>query len=117
VPATGILTVTKHITGPAARRHGPIAILVACGGTLENFVFDIPAGRGAGSVTRHFADIPTGLRCTVTETADGGTSRVSAAVIGSGHTVTIPATGSVTVHLTDRFSIRTGPPPPPIVTG
>jgi Domain of unknown function (DUF5979)/Thioester domain len=117
VPATGILTVVKHITGPAARQHGPIAILVSCGGTLEDFTFDIPAGTGTGSLTHHFDDIPTGVGCTVTETADGGTSRVSAAVTGSGHTVTIPAAGTVTVHITDRFTIRTAPPPPPAVTG
>jgi Domain of unknown function (DUF5979) len=117
VDATGILTVIKDITGPAARDHGPIAILVACGGTLENFTFDIPAGRGTGSLTHHFDNIPSGLRCTVTETADGSTSKVSAAVMGGSHTVTIPATGSVTVHVTDKFTIRTAPPPPPAVTG
>jgi Domain of unknown function (DUF5979) len=84
VDATGSLTVIKDITGPVARHHGPIAILVSCGGPLEEFTLDIPAATGPGSVTRHFDNIPAGLRCTVTETATGGTSTVSAAVIG-GH--------------------------------
>jgi Domain of unknown function (DUF5979) len=117
VDATGILTVTKHITGPDAHQHGRIAILVACGGTLENFTFIIPAHTGPGFVTRHFDQLPPGARCTVTETATGGTSKVSVAATGRSHTVTIPAAGSVTVHVTDTFTIRTAPPPPPAVTG
>jgi len=117
VDATGILTVTKRITGPAARQHGLIAILVACGGTLENFTFIIPAHTGPGLFTHHFGEIPSGLRCTVRETATGGTSRASVAAAGTSHTVTIPAAGTVTVHITDRFTIRTAPAPRPTVTG
>ena len=39
----GFLKVTKTIAGRAARKHGRIAILVACGGPLYDFVFRIPA--------------------------------------------------------------------------
>ncbi|MBV9363568.1 MAG: hypothetical protein JOY89_04980, partial [Solirubrobacterales bacterium] len=117
VDASGILTVTKHITGPAAHRHGRIAILVACGGTLENFTWIIPARTGPGLFTRHFGELPPGARCTVRETATGGTGRVSVAAAGPSHTVTIPANRTVTVHLTDRFTIRSAPAPRPVVTG
>jgi hypothetical protein len=117
VDAMGILTVIKHITGPAARLHGRIAILVACGGTLENFTFIIPAVTGPGFVTRHFDQLPPEARWTVTETATGGTANVSVAATGTSHTVTIPDAGPVTVRLTDTFTIRTPPPPPPAVTG
>jgi Domain of unknown function (DUF5979)/Thioester domain len=113
VEATGSLTVIKHITGPAARHHGRIAILVTCGGPVEDFVFEIPAGTGPGSVTRRFNNIPAGVRCAVTETADGHTNAV-AVVASGGRTVTIPATGSATVRLTDSFTVR---PPTPTVTG
>jgi hypothetical protein len=101
--ASGTLTVIKHIAGPGARRHGRIAILVACGGPLNTFSFIIPAHTGPGSVMRHFDNIPAGSRCKVTETADGETNTVAVAARG-GRTVTLPATGTVTVHLTDRFT-------------
>jgi len=114
--ATGTLTVIKHITGPAARHHGRIAILVACGGPLEDFAFDISARTGPGSVTRHFDNIPAGSRCNVRETADGHTNTVAVVASGS-HTVTVPATGSVTVHLTDTFAVKAAVAPAPIVTG
>ena len=113
---TGSLTVIKHITGPAARHHGRIAILVACGGPVFDFAFDIPARTGPGSVTRHFGNIPAGSRCNVTETADGHTNSV-AVVASASHTVTIPATGSATVRLTDRFTVKAAPAPRPVVTG
>ena len=116
VAATGILTVVKHISGPAARHHGRIAILVTCGGPLEAFSFDIPPGTGPGSVTRHFDYIPSGLRCQVVETAKGHTNAV-AVTASSSRTATIPATGSATVRLTDSFTMRTPAPPPPTVTG
>ncbi len=115
VDATGMLTVIKHITGPAARDHGRIAIMVDCGGPLEVFTFVIPAHTGTGFVTRHFNYIPSGLRCTVRETADGHTNTVAVAASGS-HTVTISASGNVTVHRTDRFVVK-ATPPFPVVTG
>ncbi|MBV9192973.1 MAG: thioester domain-containing protein [Solirubrobacterales bacterium] len=116
VDATGSLTVIKHITGPAARRHGPIAILVACGGPVEDFAFEIRARTGPGSVTRHFDNIPAGSHCNVKETANGHTNTVAVTASGSGR-VTIPARGSATARLTDRFSVRVAPAPRPSVTG
>lgn len=104
VDATGILTVTKHITGPAAHDHGRIAILVACGGTLENFTFIIPAGTGPGVYIHHFDELPPGSVCHVIETENGRTGTVGVAASGSGRTVTIPASGSASVSLTDRFT-------------
>jgi Domain of unknown function (DUF5979)/Thioester domain len=109
----GSLTVTKTIAGPAARQHGPIAILVACGGPLNDFSFVIPAHTGPGSSSRHFDGIPAGSRCTVTETADGHTNTLAVVATG-GRTVTIPARGRASVHITDRFTIK---PPAPLVTG
>jgi TQXA domain-containing protein len=99
----GFLKVTKTIAGPAARQHGPIVILVACGGAPNNYVFRIPARIGAGSVSRTFS-VPTGSRCTVTETADGHTGTVAVVASGSGKTLTIPADATVTARLTDIFT-------------
>ncbi len=72
----GSLKVTKTIAGPAARKHGRISILVTCGDPLHTYAFHIPARTGPGSVSRSFADLPAGSRCTVTETADGHTDTV-----------------------------------------
>ena len=100
----GHLEVTKTIAGPAARHHGRISILVACGGPLNDFVFDIAAHTGPGSVSRHFPDLPAGTHCTVTETADGHTGTVSV-VGGRKHAeVTVAANRETTAHLTDIFS-------------
>ncbi|MBV8954673.1 MAG: hypothetical protein JO179_11080, partial [Solirubrobacterales bacterium] len=113
---TGSLTVIKHIAGPAAREHGRIAILVVCGAPLYDFAFVIPARSGPGSVTRHFDNIPAGSRCNVSETANGHTSTVAVVASGSGR-VTVPARGTVTARLTDRFAVKVTPAPPPRVTG
>ncbi len=101
--APGALKVTKTIAGPAARRHGSIAILVACGGPLHAYVFHIRA-HVTGSKSRYFSRLPAGSRCTVTETAKGGTPTATVVATG-GHTkVTIRAKGKATAHLTDTFS-------------
>jgi hypothetical protein len=102
--ARGRLKVTKTITGPAARRHGPIAILVACGGPVHAFAFLIPARTGPGSVSRTYAGLRTGSRCIVTETANGQTGTVTVASPRKRRIVTIPANGTATVRFTDRFS-------------
>ncbi len=112
----GTLKVTKTIGGPAAGHHGRIAILVACGGPLNNFTFFIRARTGAGSASRYFSRLPAGSRCTVTETANGHTGTVAVAATGR-HKVTIRANGVVRVHLTDRFAVRRARPPTPTVTG
>ncbi|MBV9423865.1 MAG: thioester domain-containing protein [Solirubrobacterales bacterium] len=100
---TGSLKVTKTITGPAAGQHGRIAILVACGGSLNDFTFLIGARTGPGSVSRHFDNIPAGSRCTVTELVDGHTHNVAVVATGRHTTVTIGANTSATAHITDSF--------------
>ena len=104
----GTLKVTKTIAGSAARRHGRIAILVACGGPLRTFAFHIGAHTVAGSVSRYFPDLRSRSRCVVTETVDGHTHAVAVAA-RSHTTVTIRANRSVTAHLIDRFSAATVP--------
>ena len=100
---SGTLKVTKTIAGPAARQHGPISILVDCGGPLRTYAFRIPAHNSPGSVSRYYPDLPAGSRCTVTETTDGHTSTVAVAATGKGKKVTIHANRTATVHLTDTF--------------
>ena len=112
----GSLKVTKTIAGRAARLHGRIAILVACGGPLQAFAFHISAHVG-GSVSRYFNGIPAGSRCTVTETANGHTGTVAVVASGGHKKVTIRANGRATAHLTDTFSRRRPPRPPPIGLG
>jgi len=111
----GSLKVTKTIAGPAAHQHGPIAIEVACGGLFDS-AFLIPA-HTVGSVSRYFDGLPAGSRCTVTETEDGHTNTVAVVASARGKTVTIPANGTASVHITDRFRIKPVPPRPPLVTG
>ncbi len=115
--ALGALKVTKTIAGPAARRHGRIAILVACGGPLHAYAFDIRA-HVTGSVSRHFNGIPAGSRCTVSETANGHTHQVRVRASKS-RKVTIRANGKATAHLTDTFKRKhkRPRPPKPAVTG
>ena len=108
----GFLKVTKTIAGRAARQHGRIAILVACGGPLHVYAFRIPAHTVAGSVSRFFDGLPAGSRCTVTEVAVGRTGKVTVVAIGKRQKVTIRANRRATVHLTDRFS-RKAPIRPP----
>jgi hypothetical protein len=98
------LKVTKTITGPAARQHGPIAILVACGGPLHAFAFRIPAHTGPGSVSRVYSGLRPGSRCTVTETADGHTPTLAVVSPARRKTVTVRAGHTATVRLTDSFS-------------
>ena len=102
----GSLKVTKTIAGPAARRHGHIAIVVDCGGALNDFDFLIPARTAVGSVSRSFDGLPAGSRCTVTETEVGRTDRVAVVAIGDRKKVTIHANRTAAAHLTDIFNHR-----------
>jgi hypothetical protein len=102
----GFLKVAKTLAGPAARQHGRIAILVACGGPQRTFAFLIRAHTAAGSVSRSFASLPAGSRCTVTETTNGHTATVTVVASSKRKRVTIRANGGATVHLTDRFARR-----------
>ena len=112
----GSLKVTKTIAGRAARRHGRIAILVACGGPLHAFAFHIRGPRYRFCVA-HFNGLPAGSRCTVIEVANGHTARVAVVAMGRRQKVTIRANRRATAHLTDTFRPRLPKPPPPRVTG
>jgi hypothetical protein len=105
--APGNLHVIKNITGAAAGQQDDIAILVACGGPVNDFVLRIPAGAPAGSVSRFFDNIPAGAKCVVSETATGGSSAVAVTAHGGGQTVQVPANGTATANLTDSFSAVT----------
>lgn len=100
----GSLKVTKTIAGPAGGQQGRIAILVACGDPTHTYAFVIPAHTRAGSVSRYFAGIPAGSRCTITETVNGHTSTVRADVVGQRKAAAIAADRTTTVHLADVFS-------------
>ena len=58
-------------------------IHTVCNGTALTPDFVIPAGAPAGDQSQIYSPIPTPANCVVTETTDGHTSAVSAAVIGS----------------------------------
>jgi hypothetical protein len=111
----GTLKVTKTIAGPAAHRHGGIAILVGCGGPLHAFAFLIRSPI-AGSVPRYFNGLPAGSRCTVIETANGHNGRVAVVVNRRRKKATIHPNRIATTHLTDTFRPR-AKPPQPRVTG
>jgi TQXA domain-containing protein len=99
----GFLRVTKTIAGPAARLHGRIAILAACGGR-NVFAFRIPARTRARVVSRTFAGLRARARCRVIEVVAGRTHRVALVAARRHRRVTIRANGSVTAHLIDRFA-------------
>ncbi len=105
----GTLKVTKRIAGRAARRHGRIAIVVACGGPLRTFTFHIRARTGARSVSRYFNDLAAGSRCRVSEARDGRTRTVAVRASARRRTVTIRSAGRVTARLTNTFSFRARP--------
>jgi len=104
---TGALVVNKTITGTAAGQQTAVTITVTCDGTaLADFV--IPAGTPAGTVSQTYDRIVAGSVCTVTETADGGSSTVTVTSEGSPVQVTIAPNGSGTADLTDTYDLVPG---------
>jgi hypothetical protein len=99
----GQLEVTKTITGPLAGHQGAVVIHTVCNGTALTPDFSIPAGAAAGVLSHIYANVPAPATCQVTETADGRTAAVEVAVTGSPNTVTIPAGGAGTAHITDTY--------------
>ena len=97
---------TKTIAGPLAGQQGMVVIHTVCNGTALAPDFVIPAGAPAGVHSYTYSGVPAG-RCVVTETADGHTSAVTADVLGSPHTTTIPPGGAGAAHITDTY----GPAP------
>ena len=113
----GSLKVTKTIAGRAARQHGRISLLVACGSPLRAYAFHIRA-HVAGPVSRYFNGLGAGSRCAVIEAGNGHTARVSVVAKGNRKRVSIHANRRATAHLTDTFRPRARPkPPPPSFTG
>ncbi len=115
--APGSLEVTKTITGPAAPKHGHVAILVECGGPVHAYAFLIQAHLSR-TVPDHLNDLPAGSHCTATETSDGHTGTIAVVATGTRKKTTIRANHSATLHLTDIFATREqAKPKPPPVTG
>ena len=102
-PAPGSLLITKTIAGPFAGQQGPVAIHVVCNGTALSPDFVIASGAPAGNVSQSFDGIPAGSACTVTESTDGATATVAAAVSGNDQNVTVPAGKVVPVNLIDVY--------------
>ena len=100
----GTLVVSKTISGAAAGKQGPIAILVDCGQPLNQYAFTIPANTAAGTVSRSFPNLPAGLTCTITETTTGATDTVSVQVTGGGQKVTIAPAKTATAVITDSYA-------------
>lgn len=115
----GRLIVKKPIDRPAAHERGEVRIRVSCSDGVQMPDFVVAPGAPVGTHTREYTHIPAGTQCTVTQISSGAI--VGTVVVdvtgGNGQEVTIPARGSVTVHLTDRFVARPVRPPKPIVTG
>ena len=106
----GTLLVVKQISGAGAGKQGQIELLVDCGQPLNQYAITIPAGTPAGTVSRSFPNVPAGLICTVTETANGSTTSNPVIVTGSGQKVTIPPAGTVTVPLDNHVIASVEPP-------
>src|SRR5262249_39242981 len=114
--ADGSLVVKKDIAGRAARQHGRIGLVVACGGPIFTFGIRIVPGTNPGPVLQHFDNIPAGSRCRGDEAPHGHTQNIRGIARGP-RTVTIRAGESVMAHLTDTFKVRPFRPPRPRVTG
>lgn len=108
--APGSLKVTKRIVGRAARQHGRIAILVACGVRFNAFAFIIPARTGPGSVSRYFDGLQAGSRCTVFEAVDGRTHNVSVVVTGRRQRLAIRAGTTASARIGNLY-FKPKPPP------
>ena len=102
-PIPGSLLVTKAIAGPRAGHQGRVTIHVVCNGVAMSPNFVIRAGKRKGTVSHSFDGVPAGSVCTVTETRDGATAKVSATVAGNGQSVTVPAGKVVPVSLIDVY--------------
>jgi len=103
----GRLEVRKTISGPSAGSQGAITIAVRCAGTTLP-TWTIPAGTRAMTLTHMYKNIPAGSSCTVTESSDGATTTVIAAVAGANQTVTVPAGITASLNITDTFSPAAG---------
>ena len=106
---SGSLTVTKSIAGAAAGQQGQVTIKVSCDGTELSPELTVDAKAPAGDHSETYTGIRAGSTCSATETADGSTSTVDVAISGdNGTSVTVPAGGIATRHITDTYTHATG---------
>jgi Domain of unknown function (DUF5979)/Thioester domain len=80
--AVGGLTVTKVVRGPGAGQQSAVTLRLDCNDRANAFdrAFTLPGGLKAGTYPQKtVTGIPAGTTCTVTETADGRTDRVTPA--------------------------------------
>ena len=107
---SGQLVVNKTIAGDGAGHQGAVTIHVACTGVAATLTpdFTIPAGGSSDSKT--YPGLPPGTPCTVTETADGAITGVVDVTtdISPAQPVTISPSGSVSVDVTDTYTLVTG---------
>lgn len=104
----GSLNVRKIIAGPAAGQQGQVTIHTVCNGTALQPDLVVPAHAPAGRISRGYDNLPAGSECTVTETADGSSSTVSAVTEGSGQIVRVRAGEIVQADVTDTYGLAPG---------
>jgi hypothetical protein len=105
---SGALVINKTIAGNAAGQQGPVTIDVTCGGTaLAPFVID----KGATGTVSTSYTVLAGTSCTVSEPAsqDGSVPGIiDATTTGVPQTVTIGASGSGEVDVTNTYTFVPG---------
>ena len=101
-PTTGVISVTKQLTGPVGDASTSFTFDVDCPETAydQSLVVAVTNGSSATGTT---TQIPTGLTCTVTERSTPGWSQTSV----------VPAGGVVAVGSTVTFTNARVTPPPP----
>ncbi|HEU4911715.1 MAG TPA: DUF5979 domain-containing protein, partial [Actinomycetes bacterium] len=101
-PGTGVISVTKQLTGPVGDASTSFTFDVNCPETAydQSLVVAVTNGSSATGTT---TQIPTGLTCTVTERSTPGWSQTSV----------VPAGGVVAVGSTVTFTNARVTPPPP----
>jgi hypothetical protein len=104
----GSLLVRKTIAGPGAGLQGPVTIHTVCNGTPLAPDLAVAAGAPAGTQTRQYDNIRLPAMCTVTETADGTNSAVSAVVEGSGQTVSLSPGAIAEADVSDTYGLLPG---------
>ena len=92
----GSLVVRKTITGVAAGDQGAVSIAVTCTDGINRAPFVIPAGTGAGVVSKTYTGIPGGTVCTVNETVNGSNQATTVTATGNNQQITVPPGGTAT---------------------
>ena len=94
----GSFAVTKTIAGAAAGSQGAVTINVNCGGTLYG-PYTVAAGATGLTNVATINNIPSGVVCKATETANGSSANLSAATtVSVNNGAAVPSTmGSATI--------------------